>query len=212
MRQWPLLLLAGAALALAGCATGGTRAVDLTYTPASRPSISGAGAPIRTVAVATFVDARSVGDRIGVLKQRDGDTVFVAKGSLPEAVTEAVARRLAAEGYEVTRLDSPWDPRSGSIPSANADVVVGGVIESFFGEADANYVWSPVTADLRLRVAVASPRQQRIVGESLIRSELGGTTTSRSLEANLKERFRAAIEQVPLVQGLERSVTTTTAK
>ncbi len=209
MRQTALLLLAGMAVAFAGCATGGTRAVDLTYTPAPRPSTSGAGAPIRTVAVATFVDARSAGDRIGVLKERSGDTVFVARGSLPEAVTEAVARRLAADGYEVSRLGSAWDPRSGSIPSASADVVVGGVIESFFGEADANYVWSPVNADLRLRVAVASPKQGRIVGESLIRSELGGTTTSRSLEASLKERFRAAIEQVPLVQGLERSMTTT---
>lgn len=212
MRQMPLLLLAGATLALGGCATGGTRAVDLTYTPASRPSISGAAAPIRTVAVATFVDARTIGDRIGVLKQRNGDTVFIAKGSLPEAVTEAVAKRLAAEGYQVTRLGSAWDPRSGSIPSASADVVVGGVIESFYGEADANYVWSPVNSDLRLRVTVASPQQERIVGESLIRSELGGMTASRSLEANLKERFRAAIDQVPLVQGLERSMTTPTAK
>lgn len=207
MRQTIPAVLAAATLVLGGCAGARTRTVDLSYAPSPRPSASGAVSPIRTVAVATFVDARDRTDRIGLRKESAGDTVFVAKGSVPEAVTNAIVKQLAADGYQVTRLATAWDPRSGSAPSADADVVVGGIIEQFYGETDGNYIWSPVETGVRLRVAVASPRQNRVVSQSLIRSDLSGTTTSQSLERNLKERFHAAIAQVPLVQGLEPSLT-----
>ncbi len=207
MRRTTLVLLAAATLVLGGCAGARTRTVDLTYTPSPRPSTSGTASPIKTVAVATFVDAREQTDRIGLRKEGAGETVFVAKASLSEVVTEAIAKQLSADGYQVTRLGEAWDPRTGSVPSTGADLVVGGVIEQFYGETDGRYVWSPVEASVRLRVAVASPKHNRIVSESLIRSDLSGTVTSQSLERNLKERFQTAIAQVPLVQGLEPSMT-----
>lgn len=206
MRRTTLAVLAAAALMLGGCAGTRTRTVDLTYTPTPHSGTSGAAPALNTVAVATFVDAREQTDRIGLRRENARGTVFVPKGSLSEVVTEAIAKQLAADGYQVTRLGEAWDPRSGSVPPVDADAVVGGVIERFYGETDGRSVWSPVEAEVRLRVAVASPKRDRIVGESLIRSDLSGTVTSQSLERNLTERFRAAIAQVPLVQGLEPSM------
>lgn len=205
MRSTPLSVVAAAALLVAGCASGGTRTVDLSYTPSSSSSVSGtstSGGP-KSVALATFVDAREKTDRIGLTKATSGDVVYVAKGgSLAEAVTEAVAARLRAAGYMVTRLGRPWDPRRGDIPSAGADVVVGGLIEEFYAENDGNAIWTPADAAVRLRVAVASPKEQRVIGQSIIRSNLDGTTTSGSLGSNLRERFIAAVEQVTLAPGL----------
>lgn len=208
MRSIANVVAAAAALLLVGCASGGTRAVDLSYTPpAAVTSASGSAAVSKRIALATFVDAREKTDRIGFTKSSSGDVIYVPKGaSLAEAVTEAVAARLGAEGYTVTRLGSAWDPRSGEVPSADADLVVGGVVEEFYGESDGNVIWSPADTDVRLVVAVASPKEQRIIGQSVIRSSLDGTTTSASLPANLRERFLAAVEQVPLAPGLGSSL------
>jgi hypothetical protein len=192
------------ALALAGCATARTRTVDLSYAPAGPGGTSGAATPAASVTVSTFVDARDKRDRIGTLKDNDeGEIRFVPARDLTQAVTDAVAARLTAEGYRVTRLGAPWDPRGGTIPSADTDLVVGGVIEEFYGESDGSYVWAPSNAEVRLRVGVAAPGERRMVGLSEIRSGLGGVTASRGLEPNLVERFRAAIDQVPLAAGLD---------
>lgn len=196
------VFVAVAALSLAGCSTGRTRTLDLAYTPSDRTSASGAGAGRQSVALATFVDGREKADRIGVVKADSGDTVYVARGSLAKAVTDAVARRLEADGYKVSRLDRPWDPRAGDPPEADADLVVGGVIERFYAETNGNYIWAPADAEVSLRVAVAKPSERRLLGVSLIRSNLDGTTTSGSLAANLTERFATAIDQVPLAPGL----------
>lgn len=199
------LPLAAAALLAAGCASGRVRDVDLSYAPSGpqNPGVSGA-AGAKSVSVATFVDAREKTDRIGLTKAASGDVVYVPKGgSLPEAVTQAVVARLKANGYQVTRLGSAWDPRQPGIPSASADLVVGGLIEAFYGETDGNSIWSPSDADVRLLVAVAAPKEERVLGHSLIRSRLDGTTRSGSLSSNLRDRFLAAVEQVGLAPGLD---------
>lgn len=203
MRPTMYLGVAAAALLVAGCA-GGTRAVDLSYSPSARVSASGPTTGPKSIALATFVDARKETERIGLARAASGDVVYVAKGpSLAEVVTEAVAARLRADGYTVTRLGSTWDPRTGAVPSASADLLMGGLVEEFYGETDANAIWSPSDAGVRLRVAVVSPKEDRILGQSLIQSSLDGTTTSGSLGRNLRERFLAAVEQVTLAPGLE---------
>lgn len=210
MRSTTYLVVAAAALLVAGCASGGTRTVDLSYAPPAGASASGTATDPKSIALATFVDAREKTDRIGFTKAASGDVVYVARGaSLAEVVTEAVAARLKADGYTVTRLGSAWDPRTGEVPSAGADLVVGGLVEEFYGESDGNSIWSASDADVRLRVAVASPEEQRIVGQSVIRSNLDGTTASASLPTNLRERFLAAVEQVTLAPGLGSSLSGT---
>lgn len=203
MRPTMYLGVAAAALLVAGCA-GGTRAVDLSYSPPARMSASGLTTGPKSIALATFVDARKETKRIGLARASSGDVVYVAKGpSLAEAVTEAVAARLRADGYTVSRLGTTWDPRTGRVPSASADLLMGGLVEEFYGETDANAIWSPSDAGVRLRVAVVAPKEDRILGQSLIQSSLDGTTTSGSLGRNLRERFLAAVEQVTLAPGLE---------
>ena len=202
MRTATAAAVALAALSLAGCTTGRTRTVDLGYTPTDRPSASGSTMGGRSVALATFVDAREHADRIGITRATSGDTLYVARGSLADAVTDAVARRLEADGFTVTRLGRPWDPRAGEVPKTEADLVVGGLIERFFAESDGNTLWAPAEAEVTLRVAVAKPAEDRIVGISVIRSDLEGTTTSGSLASNLKERFFTAVDQVSLASGL----------
>ncbi len=206
MRLTTRLAVAAAALLVAGCATGGTRTVDLSYGPTVRTSTSGTTAGPRTIALATFVDAREKTDRIGLTKAQSGDTVYVAKGGLPEAVTSAVEARLRAAGYTVTRLGAAWDPRNGAIPPANADLVLGGLVEQFYGETNGNVIWAPSDADVRLHVAVASSKENRLIGQSIIRSDVKGTTTSGSLPANLRDRFFATVEQVTLAPGLDTSL------
>jgi hypothetical protein len=199
--SWLAVLLA---FSLAGCATQRTRTVDLGYAPAGPGATPGAATPAAAVTVSTFVDAREKRDRIGTLKDDDeGETRLVPAADLTQAVTDAVAARLAADGYRVTRLGAAWDPRGGAIPPADTDLLVGGVIEEFYGESDGSYVWAPSEAEVRLRVGVAAPKAGRMLGVSQIRSGLGGMTASRGLEADLVERFRAAIDQIPQVAGLD---------
>jgi hypothetical protein len=203
-------LMLAAGVALSACAGPRTRTVDLSYapaTPAERTTSGTAGVSGRRVAVATFVDARQKTDRIGTLEGPNGATMLVPARPLGDAVADAVAARLAADGYTVTRVQTPWDPTRDVAPVVDADLVVGGIVDAFEGTSDRRYMWAPSDADVRMRVASATPGQRGPTRVGSIHAELDGDARSARLVEELRERFRAAIDAAPAALALGRSGT-----
>jgi len=124
---WPVLMFA---LVSYGCAAGGPKFIDLTYTGPGGPAESG------TVGIAGFTDKREnagegyVGKR--ELRHNREETYFINGLDLAGSVTQAVTAYLEESGYTVNGIEK-WPHSAEGVKNApnGYDYILGGDILSF---------------------------------------------------------------------------------
>ena len=147
-------------LLLSAC--GGKKAylVELNYMPQVPPRV---GMSEAAVALAPFIDLRTNKEDVGIRTKLDGgvDRYITSPGSVREGVEKAVERFLRSNRYRILGTVG-WDLRPESLSGVSADLVVGGEIYRFWGQADSMVGRTVIKTELEMAIYVGKPRERRV--------------------------------------------------
>lgn len=191
----PLWLILFFALLSCGCAAGGPKFIDLTYTGPGGPGGSGA------VGIAGFTDEREnagegyVGKR--KLRHNREETYFVDGLDLAGSVTKAVSAYLEKSGYTVSRIEK-WTHSTDGVKNAPSrfDTIIGGDVLSFECSARKNAT-THMDIEISLVVYIGDVKEGKFqtipVELTMERRELG--FSARKLENLLNDSLEEVLQK-----------------
>lgn len=156
---------------LSGCVAGKGLVINPAYTREGTPSALAPPDKTVTLALSLFEDGRPIKERIGTRRGYQGEPDFFRYGgaSFQDMVTRAVEAQVKKAAIP-TQLISSWDLSQANIPPAGQDFLLGGRIDAFWADVDSRWYGSKTKVRVELTMALANPKERRILWQNAITS------------------------------------------
>ena len=192
---WQLLFVS-LILFLASCTTSKTYSVQIKYVPQTPPGLEDREL---LVGVAPFTDRRGRDHDVGVREKLDGslDQFVSAPPSVSEGVRRAVGKFLRAYSFKVADIEA-WNGKVDSLPEIGTDLVVGGEIHRFWGQAESLAGRTVITADVALTIYLGEPQRRQVRSRTMeMTREITEVIFSpEKIEETLNENLSEMIEDI----------------